>query len=250
MLKYLSFIVISVFYLEISASTLACPDGQYPVKAHYRHSYYRASGTLVRATNVKAHCKLLTRGYIYTKNRFKDGLPQGWPHSKERAKAWKDGEKSVLIDILDNLPQEILSEKIEGFYRAERSKDYPNPASSSDGIIVIYDSAFDNKDGLDRVITHELSHQNYEDIGETARQDYRRATGWHLELEKDNKYYWQGRKNGYVEEDGKMSPNEDYSNNFEHFINNPDKLKKTTPSAYEWYQKRYGDKLGRKGSGK
>lgn len=49
-----------------------------------------------------------------------------------------------------------------------------------------------------------------------------------------------------MEEDGKISPTEDYANNLEHFINDPDKLKNKTPLAYEWFKKRFGSKLEKK----
>ncbi len=54
---------------------------------------------------------------------------------------------------------------------------------------------------------------------------------------------------GYVRSDGVLvkpsytSPEEDYANNLEYFIYNPDKLKQVTPNAYEWIKKRFGPKL-------
>jgi hypothetical protein len=62
-----------------------------------------------------------------------------------------------------------------------------------------------------------------------------------MELGPDGKIYWAGRKDGYIEVDGKNSHEEDYANNLEHFLYDPDKLKKVTPSAYDWIKKRFGD---------
>ena len=76
---------------------------------------------------------------------------------------------------------------------------------------------------------------------ESERQDYRRATNWRLELGADQKFYWTGRKNGYVSEDGKNSHEEDYANNIEYFLYNPDKLKEVTPNAYQWIKNRFGE---------
>ncbi len=136
-----------------------------------------------------------------------------------------------------------MSEKILEIYRLKKSKDYPNPASNSDGILALYDSSFDNSRNLARILTHELGHQNYNDLKESDKQDYRRATNWDFELGIDRKYYRIGRKSGYVEEDGNTSPEEDYANNLEYFIYNPDKLRQVTPNAYEWIKKRFGPKL-------
>jgi len=142
---------------------------------------------------------------------------------------------------LEEMPDILLSDKIKGIYRLKKSKDYPNPATSSDGVIVIYDSGFDSSRNLSRILAHELSHQSYNDLSKDDKQDYRRATGWQLKLELDRNVYWVGRKVGYVEDDGKISSEEDYSNNLEHYLYDPDKLKKVTPSAYNWIKKRFGE---------
>lgn len=64
-----------------------------------------------------------------------------------------------------------------------------------------------------------------------------------MELENDRKAYWVGRESGYVEEDGKSSREEDFANNIEHFLYDSDKLKKITPSAYDWIKKHYGEQF-------
>ncbi len=117
-------------------------------------------------------------------------------------------------------------------------------------MIVLYDTAFSSKIGTQRIMAHELIHQVYVDLPERERQDYRRAAGWALEMETDGNLYYYGRKTGYVEEDGKISPEEDYANNMEYFIFSPDKLKTITPNAYGWFSKKYGEKLKLKGNKK
>jgi hypothetical protein len=75
---------------------------------------------------------------------------------------------------------------------------------------------------------------------------YLRATGWVVfatdRAENDPSRYFH-RTNGYVEEDGKLYPQEDFGNNIEYFIYNPDFLKEQTPSAYLWISREFGGKL-------
>ena len=61
---------------------------------------------------------------------------------------------------------------------------------------------------------------------------------------------WIQRKDGYVEEDGKISPDEDFANNVEYFLLESEKLKMITPHAYTWISKHFGAnfKLGNGGS--
>lgn len=242
-MKYLIGIILLAICSEykVQAAELTCPDGQYSVRGHYRKAYVKSDGTFVSSSQVKSHCKLLTRGYEFSKERFKKGRPAGWPHSIEKETKWSDSEKARIIEILEEIPDALLSEKISGFYRFIKSKDFPNPASGADGHIVLYDSAFGSDRSLGNILAHELSHTNYNDLTENERQDYRRATGWHLELESNGKVYWTGRKEGYIEEDGRNSHEEDYANNVEHFLYDPDKLKKVTPKAYDWIKKRFGE---------
>ena len=45
----------------------------------------------------------------------------------------------------------------------------------------------------------------------------------------------------YVENDGKEGPAEDFSNNIEHYLFQPEQLKIKSPKVYEWIRQRYGD---------
>lgn len=230
-----------LFSLTAIAAESSCPAGQYRVKEHRRSGYTKSDGTIVRPTTVKSHCKSLTKVVEYLEQRFKKGVPSAWPHKKELGESWTEEEKERLRDALEETPVSLLSGAVEGIYRLKKSKDYPNPASSADGIIVLYDTAFQSSRNLGEIVTHELSHQNYLDLSEKDRQDYRRATGWHLELKPDRNFYWEGRKVGYIEDDGSFSPEEDYANNLEHFLFGPDRLNKVTPEAYLWIKKRFGE---------
>jgi hypothetical protein len=99
-----------------------------------------------------------------------------------------------------------------------------------------------------RLLAHELAHHRYEKIEDTDEgASYRKASGWKLTPEGD-KFFWTGRKQGYVEEDGGSAPKEDFANNIDHFLFDPIKLKQVTPGAYEWIKKRFSGKFKISGS--
>ena len=50
-------------------------------------------------------------------------------------------------------------------------------------------------------------------------------------------------RDGFVEEDGKNSVEEDISNNIEYFLIKPQALKTKTPAVFNWFYKKYGDKF-------
>jgi hypothetical protein len=224
-----------------------CPQGQYLVREHFRKGYVRVDGISVSSANVKQHCRPHTKVSEYLLPLFKLGIPPNWPNRSEKLGAWTEAERERLLDVLENLPGQLLTKKLVGFYRLRKSKDYPNPATSAEGIIVLYDSAFDSSRDLGRIVAHELVHQHFREFKSEDGRSYRRATGWHLKLGSDRKIYWEGRESGYVEEDGKNSFEEDYANNVECYLFDPNKLKKITPSAYEWIKKYYGSNFELKG---
>ena len=79
---------------------------------------------------------------------------------------------------------------------------------------------------------------------------FKRSKDFPMELAPNGEIYWEGRKSGYIEEDGKLSHEEDYANNVEHFLYDPDNLKKVTLNAYDWIKKHFGGDFKLKGSKK
>ena len=228
-----------LFFSYIHGANPICIRNQYLVRGHHRRAYTRSDGTFVSAAKVKPYCKEKTKAYDYVETHLKQGLPLGWPHLSEKPKAWTQFEKERLIEIIEEIPEILLNKDID-FFRAQKSKDFPNPASNTKGSIVLYDTAFNKGRSLGRIISHELAHQNFYDLSEVVRRDFRRVHGWRLELDSKGKIYWGGRQEGYIEDDGKTSDEEDYANNVEHYLYNPDKLKEVTPQGFQWIQKQFG----------
>lgn len=249
-------ITIFLFFLSTHAfakfenRNATCPQGFYRVKSHFRKAYVRSDGTQVKAANVTSYCKEASPAYNFWGNKLKNGLPPNWPHRQEQESTWTPESEERILDALEMIPEKLWSDEAKGIYRLKKSKDFPNPASNGDGLIVIYDSAFDSKRNLARILVHELSHIAYQHLSKEEAPDYRRATGWGFEAAAHGRYFFKGRKSGYVEEDGKISPEEDFSNNIEYYLFEPDKLKKETPGAYNWINKHYGDTFKLKGGKK
>lgn len=162
---------------------------------------------------------------------------------KEKFKKWTDEEIESVLDALAELPKELWSSEIKGIYRAIKSKDYPNPASSGGEMIVIYDSAFTSTLPIARILGHELAHRKFLDLSKTERESYLIPMNWLVVENREKGDLYFGRKDGYVLDDGRGSPDEDFANNLEFYLFELEVLKKITPHAYRWFHENFNDKL-------
>jgi hypothetical protein len=177
---------------------------------------------------------------------LKDNGAQKWLHRQklERQKKWTEDEHEKVLEALSSLPDALQLESIQSVFRFEKSQDYEkNPASGQDGALGIYDRAFAPGTNLARVLAHELAHQVYRQLSNAETEDYLVSNGWVVVKKSPPPWNVYPLRDGYVEEDGAELESEDFSNNIEYFLFNPEKLKKVTPSAYEWIRKKYGDKF-------
>ena len=101
--------------------SVECPKGSYFVHGHSRRSYIRADGTYVHATEVKSHCRVKSSAYEFLKPRLSTTRPPKWPHQKERLSKWKSDEVERVLDALEDLPEELLMQSIEGFHHLDKS---------------------------------------------------------------------------------------------------------------------------------
>ena len=232
------------FATEKSKAT-KCLPGHHWVKAHGRRAYIRGDGVFVSASFVKAHCQSNPSGYEFWQPKLKAGTPQIWPHKTEKFKSFTASETERVLDALGEVPDILWSENVHEIYRAAKSKDFPNPASSTDGLVVLYDTAFDSKLNLTRVLSHELAHQKYLDLSQEDKESYWFPMNWIPISRKEGIFV--SRQEGFVQDDGRVSPEEDFANNIEWYLFQPEALKKTTPHAFNWIKNYFGDKLKMKG---
>lgn len=208
------------------------------------------------AGQVTAFCRLVHSGhaaprdYQFWAPKIRSGRPALWPHPKERVKPWAVPEIEALLKAMGDIPAELWFQQVSGIYRLDRSiMGTINPASSviEAGGISLYDAAFKDSKNLPRIMAHELSHFAYKQLSQQDRDSYMMATNWMNPPEGTKG--WIQRKDGYVAEDGRNSPDEDFANNVEYFLYDSEKLKTKTPHGYTWIAKHFGAnfKLGNGG---
>lgn len=237
---YLFFILYS--FNPVLAFTNECPSDQHWVKAHNRRGYYRANGTFVKATSISSHCRSSRLSDKYWKNKFEVRRPADWPYDQEKSKDWTVEEVERVLDAICELPEELWKKSDYKIYRMEKSKDGHNPATSSTNILVLYDSAFNKGKTLSRILAHEFAHEIYGNLDVSDAKGYRLTTNW-FEVNKNGRRILISRKDGFVTDDGRVSPEEDFANNIEFFLFNQSNLRSKTPHAYRWIVDHFGDKF-------
>lgn len=228
---------------DISAAPTAlsqfCPVGHHWVIEHPRRAYIRSDGTFVRASVIRAHCRENWKGYHFWEDKFSNERPKDWASSRDVTRRWTEEEKERVLEALGDLPETLRNQKtIEHFVRLKAPSVADSPvASYSRGAIILYDEAFAQNKNLSRIITHEIAHHIFQHLSQKDRDSYELATGWVRGLKPNQ--VWR-RPKGYVAEDGKIDPSEDFANNFEYLVFDPQKVKKLTPEASSWLIDRFG----------
>lgn len=192
---------------------------------------------------VSSYCRSFPAGERkkFWQNRFKDRLGY-WPNPTENQKRWNQIERERTLRALDSIPYVLWGTYVKGIVRFERSKDHPNQSSYGDGYVALYDPAFASGQDLKRLCTHELAHALWDDFPDEWKESYYQETGWMRVRPGPNQPpIMMGRIFGYIQDDGRFSPDEDFANNIEAFLFEPEKLHEVTPRAYKWIRERFGD---------
>ena len=87
-------------------------------------------------------------------------------------------------------------------------------------------------------------------MSDERTREYARVADWHVvQSGKTRKFILVPGRLDYVEDDGAESISEDFSNNVEYFLFEPDSLRKRNPRIYTWIGQSMDDKFVlRKGS--
>ncbi|MCM2322221.1 MAG: hypothetical protein NDJ90_03060 [Oligoflexia bacterium] len=184
--------------------------------------------------------------------RLKERPSEHWLSRKERPKRWSPEETGRILEALSELPPALLVDAVEALFRLEKSSTYAkNPAAGRPGEIAVYDPAFDPKENLARVLAHEFAHEAYRQLPNAAKNSYRVAAEWLLvrnpSLPGGYVFVPNRDPEAFVAEDGPETMTEDFSNNVEYFLFEPQVLHRKTPKVYDWIKAKFGDnfKLGR-----
>jgi hypothetical protein len=243
-------VTVLIFLLEANtAGAQSCPKGDHWVSFHYRNAYYRYDGVFVSSTEVSGHCRENPRGYDKWHSRLSNGRPSIWGYKGEKSKKWKVEEVERVFEALSALPENILNQYVKNIHRMHKSVHEGNSATTNFDEVVLYDAAFAQKQNLARILAHELAHVVYMNFPDSKRTSYEKDSDW-INLDvgggKTITIPRHGRK--FVEKDGELSPDEDFANNIEFYLFEPEALKEKSNAVYLWIQKTFGSdfKLVRK----
>ena len=230
----LLFIIFNLFNSS-PAFALDCPHGTYLVNGHPRSGYYRSDGTYVSPTMVSTYC----RGFGLSKElelKFENKMPPQWPYKKEHFKKWSAQEQVKLKKFFDSLPKWLTQVGKLRLPRASKSQVQGNPASCEpeENVIVLYDSAF--KQNTVAILAHELGHIHFEYLSTDEKNSFYKVSGW----QKDRSGQYITSNTVFSLPDGALSPQEDFANNLEIFVTQPQKLKNSFREISNWFEQHYG----------
>lgn len=215
-----------------------CSKGEYWVNPHFRNSYIKYDGTVVRATTVRGYCRANPRGYEKWHQKLSNERPGFWGYKSEKSKKWTTEEVERVYEALSSFPDQLLSLNKVEIYRMGRSKADGNPATSNGNDVVLYDSAFKHKIPTERILAHELSHPLYYTLNPNQREDFARSARW---KKIENTKAWVARKDKvYFEEDSRVSLVEDFANHIEYYLFKNEFLKESAPEAFKWINQTFG----------
>jgi hypothetical protein len=92
-----------------------------------------------------------------------------------------------------------------------------------------------------RILAHELAHELYENLTKEELSSYKATMNWIEIKNTKGTDVTIDRGSGFVAEDGRIGPEEDFANNVEFYLFENSRLKSVTPNAYEWLKNRFGD---------
>jgi len=92
-----------------------------------------------------------------------------------------------------------------------------------------------------QLTAHELAHVLFLNLSAKEEKTYRKSLGWDKNPDGTSK-----RAGKFVDQDGQDSVEEDFANNIESFLFEPERLKSVTPAAHEWILKHLSKDFGLK----
>ena len=243
-MQTLVLIIILIFCQLAYSSEGPCPPGKIRVRSFPRSEYIKDDGTYYSSSIVTSFCKSKNKTTKFWADQFNDNRVKDWPkkNNTEKFKQWNQKEIEMVLSALEKV-SEFMWRKVN-LHRADTSADHKdNPATSAEAVLVLYDNLFVKPELMPRVLTHELAHQVFRDLRSVEQADYRQVGEWTKVGESNGEPVFKSRRKRFVEPDGDLSPGEDFANNLEYFIFNPQILKIKNPAIFDWMTIQYGDKI-------
>lgn len=149
-------------------------------------------------------------------------------------------QASRIRKVLSKMPKSFRPRSLKGIVTTTVPFDMFNPsnvASSSDEYLILFPRAFSDEENLERIIAHEIVHHIIRKEWAQELKSYSKDSGWGSATDSGP------RPGGFVEADGRQSPEEDFANNAEYYLFEPTLLKKTSPKIFSWIEKNLGSRL-------
>ncbi len=224
--------------LAAPQSPSTCGPGSHWVSAHHRRGYIKANGTVVKETDVSAHCQKNPSGYEKWNTKLKNGAPKDWDAKTGQPKEWSTEERERALEALSEIPN-FLKDELDNIYRMKNLNHPENPASTRGANIVVYDAAFDSNQNLAQILAHEMGHRYLEGLSEADKKSFRKAAKW-----LGSSDFQPGRpKEQFLRPNGMLSYHEDFADDMATYILNPNALKSVSPEIFGWMEKHVGPKL-------
>src|SRR5687767_5074321 len=99
----LAFMLLPLFLSAATGNPKACGPEEHLVSAHHRRAYTRGDGTLVRATDVVAHCRKNPSGYHQWISKLKSDKPS-WSPKAGKIANWTTEEIERVLEALEEIP--------------------------------------------------------------------------------------------------------------------------------------------------
>ncbi len=219
-----------------------CKTGEHEVQAHRERGFYHGNDKYQKPQEIKAHCEKNSSDYKTWRERLKIGRPVFWMFPKEKTAEWTPEELERVLIAVQETPDLLKREDIDGIYRMHQATDPANPASRRGVDVVLYDEAFSEDQNLTHVLDHELAHRLYGSLSDDERSDFAKAGEW---KEESGRMVPKRNEKGFVRMNGMLSPEEDFADDVTIHSQQPKKLKKTAPKVYQWMEKNIGPKMKR-----
>lgn len=221
--------------------TNQCGPGSHWVSAHHRRGYIKGDGTIVRETDVIAHCQKNPSDYGKWEPRLKNGIPKFGGSNIDKRAEWTAEERERLLEALGEIP-DFLKEDFDRIYRMKNLDHSENPASVLGTTLVLYDAAFRSDQNLAQIITHEMAHR-YLEKHEGEKESFRKAAKWI-----GSSKFQPGRpEDQFLRPNGMLSYHEDFADDMAAYIFRPESLKAKSPEIFQWMEKHIGPRLKRGG---